>query len=327
MKLLLVLVLPLFLMSCNQKKDVSKTPQIHNVSSNENNEGKKLLETHCYACHNPTAPEDSGRIAPPMVAIKAHYLTPGISKEKFVAQITAFTAHPSQANAKMRGAVNRFGVMPAQHFPEGVVAQIASYMYDYQIEEPEWFNSHRKQNGFGNFVQTGKKSNAAAISQTDAEMGLNYALLAKNVLGKNLMEAIQQKGTLHALEFCNLKAIPLTDSIATKHHISIKRVSDKNRNPANQANAEEIAIIEKYKNNVAANQEPQPTLIKNGNVVQFYYPIITNSMCLQCHGTSENIKSEVRVKTLKLYPKDLAVGYSENQVRGIWNIVFDTNRK
>lgn len=46
-------------------------------------------------------------------------------------------------------------------------------------------------------------------------------------------------------------------------------------------------------------------------------------MCLQCHGTPENINPEVRVKTLKLYPKDLAVGYSENQVRGIWSITFD----
>jgi hypothetical protein len=45
-------------------------------------------------------------------------------------------------------------------------------------------------------------------------------------------------------------------------------------------------------------------------------------MCLQCHGKSEQIKPEVRAKTLQLYPKDLAIGYSENEVRGIWSITF-----
>jgi hypothetical protein len=46
-------------------------------------------------------------------------------------------------------------------------------------------------------------------------------------------------------------------------------------------------------------------------------------MCLKCHGkpTSDiGIKALKRIK--KLYPKDLAIGYSENQIRGIWSITF-----
>jgi hypothetical protein len=46
-------------------------------------------------------------------------------------------------------------------------------------------------------------------------------------------------------------------------------------------------------------------------------------MCLQCHGKTENIQSEVRDKIKKLYPKDLAVDYGENEVRGIWSITFN----
>lgn len=44
-------------------------------------------------------------------------------------------------------------------------------------------------------------------------------------------------------------------------------------------------------------------------------------MCLQCHGKLMN--PEVLKKIKELYPKDKAVGYSENEVRGIWSIDLD----
>ena len=44
-------------------------------------------------------------------------------------------------------------------------------------------------------------------------------------------------------------------------------------------------------------------------------------MCLKCHG--KDIEPNVSALILKLYPNDLAVGYDENEVRGIWSIAFD----
>ena len=135
------------------------------------------------------------------------------------------------------------------------------------------------------------------------------------------MGAIQKKGTLEALSFCNIQAIPLTDSMSTKFNASIKRVSDKNRNPNNKANTEELQYIAQFKKELATKKEIKPVVIEKGNKVQFYYPIETNTMCLQCHG--KQIKPEVSQKIMKLYPKDLAIGYSESEVRGIWSITFD----
>ena len=140
------------------------------------------------------------------------------------------------------------------------------------------------------------------------------------------MGTIQEKGTMEALAFCNIQAMPLTDSMSVKYNATIKRVSDKNRNPNNKANAKELIQIEKFKKDIAENIESKPVVIDKGEKVQFYYPIPTNTMCLQCHGKPENIKPEVRAKTLKLYPKDLAVGYAENEVRGIWSITFEKNK-
>jgi hypothetical protein len=49
-------------------------------------------------------------------------------------------------------------------------------------------------------------------------------------------------------------------------------------------------------------------------------------MCLQCHGKIEtNIKPDILKSLTLLYPEDKAKGYSENQVRGIWNVSFKKN--
>jgi cytochrome c553 len=319
MKSLLV-VLSFLLLSCNQKKEDYVKPD-NQVTVINNPEGKKLMETHCYVCHSPNAPEGEGRIAPPMIAIKAHYIKEGTTKEEFVASIKSFVDNPTEDKVHLKGAFNRFGLMPKQVFPEGSIEKIATFMYEYQIEQPEWFIEHWKSKGNKNWEQTGKKVVESNKPKTFDEIGLDYALSTKKVLGKNLMGVIQNKGTLAALEFCNAKAIPLTDSMATKHHATIKRVSDKNRNPNNRANAEELKYIEQFKKELAAKKEIKPVVIEKGNKIQFYYPIETNTMCLQCHG--KQIKPEVKKQILKLYPKDLAVGYTVNQVRGIWSLTFN----
>ena len=55
-----------------------------------------------------------------------------------------------------------------------------------------------------------------------------------------------------------------------------------------------------------------------------YYPIITNQSCLQCHGnTKKDIKPKVLEKIDLLYPKDLAINYKNNELRGIWVIEMD----
>lgn len=210
--------------------------------------------------------------------------------------------------------------MPKQAFPEGSIEKIAAFIYDYQIEEPEWFKTHWEGNGNKNWTQSGKKVEEVEVVKTYADIGLDYALGTKKVLGKNLMEAIQQKGTMEALTFCNIQAIPLTDSMSTQFNATIKRVSDKNRNPNNKANEEELNYITQFKKDLVDKKDIKPVALEKGDKIQFYYPIETNTMCLQCHG--KQIKPEVQRQILKLYPKDLAIGYDENEVRGIWSITF-----
>jgi hypothetical protein len=154
------------------------------------------------------------------------------------------------------------------------------------------------------------------------EIGLNYVMETQQLLGQNLIGAIQQDGLLHALEFCNIEAIPLTQQMEAKHGATIKRVSDKNRNPNNAANKEELHYIAHFQKEIEVGNDPKPVVLSKGDRTMFYYPIITNAMCLQCHGKPERIDVDVLEKINLLYPNDLATGYEENEVRGIWSIEF-----
>ncbi len=111
--------------------------------------------------------------------------------------------------------------------------------------------------------------------------------------------------------------------MAKVHKANIKRVSDKPRNQNNKANAVELTHIETFKTMVANQQEVTAIVDESGNFVNFYYPITTNAMCLQCHGKLDNELKSDTYETIKgLYPNDKAIGYDLNQVRGIWSISF-----
>lgn len=280
---------------------------------------QKSMETNCYLCHSPNAPESEGRVGPPMIAIKAHYLEQFPTKELFVAAMVDFVQHPTNEQAILKESVTKFGLMPRQQFPEGLVEQIAAYLYDYQVEAPKWFTFPTGKT----YQQTGKNNPLSPTKEVSPEeKALNIALATKQELGKNLMGAIQSKGTLYALEFCHEKALPITDSLAKLNQISIQRVSDKNRNPRNKANAIETVLIADFQKQISNQKEPQVVKQTIGNQNFYYYPIITNSMCIQCHGNKSKISPEVLKKIQILYPNDLAVGYQENQVRGIWKITW-----
>ena len=154
----------------------------------------------------------------------------------------------------------------------------------------------------------------------DGEILKNYATEAQQLLGSQLKQKIAEGGPENALEFCNINAIPLTESISKKYNVSIKRVSDQYRNPDNAANPQEIAVITTYKAMLAAGKMPEG-LLKDG---YYYSPIVTNAMCLQCHGTPGKEMTEQTHKKIKsLYPQDKATGYGVDELRGIFSIAVN----
>lgn len=160
-----------------------------------------------------------------------------------------------------------------------------------------------------------------STEQEYKDLGSKIAFSTKAQLAKNLLYAIEKNGTEKAISFCNEKAYAITDSMSRTHNSIIRRVSDKPRNPGNNANSIELDHIIKFKQMIEGNKKIEPIIDESSDMVNFYYPIITNSMCLQCHGKPiEDIQAETMKTLYKLYPKDKATGYDINQVRGIWSI-------
>lgn len=329
----ILLYIALFLLSIgckNSEKTEKKISQVETAKPKSTQEdalkGKELMEAKCYVCHGPKASEEN-RIAPPMVAIKARYLKGTPTKEEFADAIWNFVENPTLEKGKMKGALKRFGVMPYQPYDEDDIRNISNFIYDFKIEEPEWFKEHwEKGHGAGNYEQQGKVlSNDANTSQKSAtQIGLEIAQSTKKVLGKNLMGKMQNEGPVAALKFCNEKAFPLTDSMSTVHKAKIKRVSDKPRNPLNRADTQELEHIAYFKEKIREKKEYEPIVTENDGITNVYYPIVTNDMCLKCHGQPDvDISKEVVSILKERYPKDAATGYTVNEVRGIWTIALE----
>lgn len=279
-------------------------------------EGEKLFRSQCISCHNPDAKEGS-RLAPPPFAIKKHYKKDHPELADFTKAMLDFLQEPTKEKAKLTHAVEKFNLMPKMNYKKEDLEKIAAYLYETKFEKGKGKHKHK---------QHYKGKNESGSEQQFLEKGKDLALSTKKVLGKNLIGAINNKGTEGALEFCSSKAIHLTDSMANELKAKIKRVSDKNRNPNNMASSKEMAYIQEGKEKLQNGEGLQPHIFKERGKFVGYYPILTNQMCLQCHGKpNEDISENTLSKIASLYPEDKAVNYGLNELRGIWVVEMEAD--
>jgi len=282
--------------------------------------GFQALESACFSCHSPDAAAGN-RVAPPMAAIKQHYVQADTAYTEFSRDLAAFVQDPSAENTRMPGAINRFGLMPKLSFDPAMLEDIAYYIYHSPLEAPSWYAQH-----FQVEQQKRRRVGRPALV-TDADYlrhGREIALRAKATLGSNLKQAISAGGTVAAIDFCHTNAIPLTEGASAGQDALVRRVSDRPRNPANVANSSELAYITEAKSALAAGTEPQPAVHRVDGEVVAYYPIVTNGMCLQCHGRPGQALDAATHSALQdRYPEDQATGYGADELRGIFVVSMD----
>ena len=153
--------------------------------------------------------------------------------------------------------------------------------------------------------------------------GNEISTLTQSVLLANVGQAMQAGGAVYAVEFCNLKASNLVDSLNQVNNCVISRVSAKNRQSENglktDADQKLWAIFEAG--------TAKDTIIQESKKLFYYKPIkIALPACLKCHGElGTDIDSATAEKLQNLYPADLATGYKLNDFRGLWKIEFAAN--
>lgn len=129
------------------------------IASFKEKEGYTLMKENCYACHNPNTQSHDDILAPPFKAVKKKYSQEYETKESFTNAIVKWVQNPDEDNALMFGAVMKYRVMPKLPMDTKELEKIANYIYDNDIEEPEWVGDHQKEKGNGKGKQGKGKGN------------------------------------------------------------------------------------------------------------------------------------------------------------------------
>ncbi len=172
-------------------------------------------------------------------------------------------------------------------------------------------------------------------AETQENIMADYFTLGEKISGEtqaallaNVSSAVKKSGFHGAVDYCNERAIPLTDSFSKKYNVHIQRLSDKNRNAINAlANSDDQQAWDQLATMLKDSTITAKHLIRNngdGSIV--YYKAMTIAMptCISCHGDT---KKDIAAETLKAisdkYPNDKATGYKMGDFRGMWKIKFN----
>lgn len=143
-------------------------------------------------------------------------------------------------------------------------------------------------------------------------------------LGGQLKAALTAGGPEAALPVCRTIAMPLTRATAEKFAgLTVARVTDKPRNPANAADETDLAALARFE---AARGAGKPELLAHltteadGRTVRYYRPLRVSETCLKCHGERDAMSDQLRKLLVDAYPEDKAHGYTLGDLRGLVRI-------
>lgn len=160
----------------------------------------------------------------------------------------------------------------------------------------------------------------AAITRGDAIVQATFMALSDR-LGKAMAEG----GPSHAVDYCMVAALPITDSVAIAHDVSIKRTSDKLRAPHDAPDEHERARLHEQLRRLASGTRAidLPTEVHIlGDSIAYYKPILVASpLCLTCHGSpGVDLDPDAYAVIRERYPDDAAIGYALGDFRGLWSV-------
>jgi hypothetical protein len=162
-----------------------------------------------------------------------------------------------------------------------------------------------------------------------APIGKKIAANLVTTLKSEVKSAMNEGGVEKAITVCNVKALPLSDSVAksSSFNVDIKRVSYKVRNPKNKPDEFEALALDLY-NEMHKNGEEIPEFyiqkITLGEKAEynFYKPMYMENLCLICHGEDQVRAPSADRLIAQFYPEDEAKNYKEGDFRGLIRIKF-----
>lgn len=141
-------------------------------------------------------------------------------------------------------------------------------------------------------------------------------------LQASLRETIRDNSIDFAIDVCAHLA-PEIAAAHSKEGWTVKRVSDKYRNPDNAADSIELEMLAQFASAAPPDSIGRWAMSENGLTYEYFKPIKTGAVCLNCHGPTEALVAGVRERLHELYPNDRATGYAAGDLRGM--VVVNVN--
>lgn len=137
-----------------------------------------------------------------------------------------------------------------------------------------------------------------------------------------LAREISSRGAVSALDVCADTAQLLTETVEARHRLSIRRVSHRWRNALNEPDPFEGDVLNAFararSRHALADTTEQYRIVRERGTRMFRYmrPIITQDLCLTCHGDRLALSGPLQEAILERYPDDHATGFRSGDLRG-----------
>jgi hypothetical protein len=157
---------------------------------------------------------------------------------------------------------------------------------------------------------------AASAAASASARGQQAIATLKQRLRTDLSKALEG-GTAKAVVVCSTVAKQVTDGLAADG-LTLGRATRKPRNPANAVAGWQAEALAEFEATAAAGKpldRAQYLRQSPDGQVRYAEPLVTQALCLKCHGTE--LEPDVRAAIATAYPTDQATGYADGALRGL----------
>jgi hypothetical protein len=170
---------------------------------------------------------------------------------------------------------------------------------------------------------------AVVLEEEPPAEALATAQETAEAFGKQLVAALFREleggNPIEAIEVCAVVAQEIAASYATEG-ITVRRVSRRVRNPADEPDAYERVKLEELQGLHDRGSLPSETaevVMQSGaKRLRYLKPIVVKQPCLMCHGPVGQIDDEVLDTIHRRYPGDRAIGYEVDDLRGAISVTI-----
>lgn len=163
---------------------------------------------------------------------------------------------------------------------------------------------------------------AVASFDSGADAAIERGKAELKPFKQQLMAALKAgltEGPARAIDACRIDAPAIADGL-TMEQVQVGRTSHRLRNPDNAGPAWATAVLDEY---LAEEGEWLPRRVKLADQrVGYVEPIVTQPLCLACHGTA--LAAPVAEALTTHYPEDRATDFAVGDLRGVFWVSFET---